>query len=226
MLEITIMYGAVATIFVISLAIGFIKSTRAVIVLGGLLTMTAIACGIFMRNYELVNTVLDYVRTNGKSVFSTPSEWGKLQKEMNLDEKVNYDKLKEYRKLYPKYGYLTSLFGFLAIILSLSMIFIAPYSRLGVFLALVVLLGFMYFVAEFSNKAEHYRELLIKERDKVYNLNYSNIKNIIINDGDEHLQQLVTWWRMCELSAENKEKYSELLRIVNDVCREYVILWR
>lgn len=79
MLEIVIMYVAVATIFVISLAIGFIKSTRAVIILGGLLTMTAIACGISMRNYELVNTVLDYVKTNGDSVFSTPSEWGNMK---------------------------------------------------------------------------------------------------------------------------------------------------
>ena len=79
MLEITIMYGAVATIFVISLAIGFIKSIRAIIVLGGLLTMTAIACGIFMRNYELVNTVLEYVKTQGKSVFATPNEWGNMQ---------------------------------------------------------------------------------------------------------------------------------------------------
>ena len=42
MLEIVIMYGAVATIFVLSLVIGFIKSTRAVIVLGGLLTIVAI----------------------------------------------------------------------------------------------------------------------------------------------------------------------------------------
>lgn len=79
MLEITIMYGAVAGIFVISLAIGFIKSTRAVIVLGGLLTMTAIACGIYLRKYELLNTVLEYVKTQGKSVFATPSEWGNMQ---------------------------------------------------------------------------------------------------------------------------------------------------
>lgn len=79
MLEIVIMYVAVTTIFVISLAIGFIKSTRAVIVLGGLLTIAAVACGMFMRNYELVNTVLDYVKTKGKSVFATPSEWGNMQ---------------------------------------------------------------------------------------------------------------------------------------------------
>lgn len=79
MLEITIMYGAVATIFVLSLAIGFIKSTRAVIVLGGLLTMTVIACGIYLRKYELLNTVLEYVKTQGKSVFATPSEWGNMQ---------------------------------------------------------------------------------------------------------------------------------------------------
>lgn len=79
MLEIMIMYGAVAVIFVLSLVIGFIKSTRAVIVLGGLLTMTVIACGIYLRKYELLNTVLEYVKTNGKSVFSTPSEWDRMQ---------------------------------------------------------------------------------------------------------------------------------------------------
>lgn len=79
MLEITIMYGAVATIFVISLAIGFVKSTRAIIVLGGLLTMIAIVCGIYLRKYELLDTVLEYVKTQGKSVFSTPSEWDRMQ---------------------------------------------------------------------------------------------------------------------------------------------------
>ena len=81
-------------------------------------------------------------------------------------------------------------------------------------------------MVEFGGKSEHYGELMHKERDKVYNLNYSNIKNIIVNDGDEHMKQLVTWWRMCELSSEDNEKYAELLRIVGDICREYVILWR
>ena len=73
------MYGAVAVIFVISLAIGFIKSTRAVIVLGGLITAVVIACGIYLRKYELLDTVLEYVKTRGKSVFSTPSEWDRMQ---------------------------------------------------------------------------------------------------------------------------------------------------
>ena len=80
-------------------------------------------------------------------------------------------------------------------------------------------------VADNGNKAEHYGELFRNERDKVYNANYSVIKNTIIEDGDEQMQQLVTWERMCELTAEDKEKYSELLRIVHDVCRAYVILW-
>lgn len=79
MLEITIMYGAVAVIFVISLAIGFIKSIRAVIVLGGLVTAAAITCGIHLRKYELLDAVLEYVKTQGKSVFSTPSEWDRMQ---------------------------------------------------------------------------------------------------------------------------------------------------
>lgn len=79
MLEITIMYGAVAAMFVIALAIGFIKSTPAVIVLGGISTMAAVACGIYLRKYELLNTVLEYVKTQGKSVFSTPSEWGNMK---------------------------------------------------------------------------------------------------------------------------------------------------
>lgn len=79
MLEIAIMYSAVAVIFLVSLAIGFIKSTRAVLVLGGLVTAVAIICGIHLRKYELLDTVLEYVKTNGKSVFSTPSEWGRMQ---------------------------------------------------------------------------------------------------------------------------------------------------
>ena len=79
MLEITIMYGVVAVIFVISLAIGFIKSTRAVVVLGGLLTIAVIVCGIHLRKYELLDTVLEYVKTNGDSVFATPNEWGNMK---------------------------------------------------------------------------------------------------------------------------------------------------
>lgn len=150
----------------------------------------------------------------------------KLQKEMNLDEKVNRDELEKYRELYSKYSNLASLFGFLAIMLTLSIIFIAPYSRIGIILVMMMAFGSMYFVSEFRDKSEHYCKSMCNERDKVYNLNYSNIKNIIVNDGYEHMQQLVMWERMCELSDENEEKYSELLRIVNDICREYVILWR
>lgn len=79
MREIMLMYLAVAVIFVISVAIGFIKSTRVVLVLGGIVTIVAIACGIFMRKQELLNTVLDYVKTTGSSVFATPSEWNSIQ---------------------------------------------------------------------------------------------------------------------------------------------------
>lgn len=74
-----IMYGAVVVIFVTSLVLGFIKSTRAVLILGGLVTAVAITCGIHLRKYELLDTVLEYVKTNGKSVFSTPSEWDIMQ---------------------------------------------------------------------------------------------------------------------------------------------------
>lgn len=79
MREIMVMYVAIIVTFAISVAIGFIKSTRAVIVFGGLLTISAIACGVFMRNYELVNTVLEYVKTRGESVFATSSEWSTMQ---------------------------------------------------------------------------------------------------------------------------------------------------
>lgn len=79
MLEIMIMYGAIVVMFVTSLVLGFIKSTRAVLILGGLVTAVAITCGIHLRKYELLDTVLEYVKTNGKSVFSTPSEWDRMQ---------------------------------------------------------------------------------------------------------------------------------------------------
>ena len=150
----------------------------------------------------------------------------KLQKEMNLEDEVNHDELEEYRKLRSRYNNLASLFGFIGIALALSMIFVAHYSRIGVLVVLVMTFGSMYFVVKFGDKSEHYGELYRNERDKVYNLNYSNIKNIIVSGGDECMHQLATWWRMCELSDEDKEKYADLLRIVNDVCREYVLLWR
>lgn len=150
----------------------------------------------------------------------------KLQKEMKLDEKVDYDKLEEYQKLRSKYDNLASLFGFICITVALSMVFVAHYSRIGAMVVMLLAFGVMCFVVQFGDKSEHYGELMRKERDKVYDLNYSNIKNVIINDGDEHLQQLVTWWRMCELTASDKEKYAELLRIVHDVCREYALIWR
>lgn len=79
MREIMLMHVAIIVTFAISIAIGLVKSTRAVLVVGGLLTITAIACGILMRNYELVNTVLDYVKTNGSSVFATSDEWSTMQ---------------------------------------------------------------------------------------------------------------------------------------------------
>lgn len=150
----------------------------------------------------------------------------KLQKEMNLEEEVNHDKLEEYRKLWSKYNNLASLFGFIGIALALSMIFVAHYSRIGVLVVLVMAFSSMYFVVKFGDKSEHYGELVRNERDKVYNLNYYNIKNIIVDNGDERMKQLATWERMCELTASDKEKYAELLRIVHDVCREYAQIWR
>lgn len=150
----------------------------------------------------------------------------KLQGKMKLDEVVDKNKVIEYRKLYDKYNGLSIMFGFIGSAVALSMVFVAHYSRIGAMVVMLVAFSFLYFVQKYGNKADRYGELSRNERDKVYNANYSVIKNAIIEDGDEHMKQLVTWCRMCELSAENKEKYSELLRIVYDVCREYVILWR
>ena len=149
----------------------------------------------------------------------------KLQGKMNLDEVVDKNKVIEYRESCDKYNGLSIMFGFIGIAVALSMVFVAHYSRIGVMAVMLVAFGFLYFVQKYGNKADRYRELSRNERDKVYNVNYSVIKNTIIDDGDEQMQQLVTWERMCELEDSDKEKYAELLRIVHDVCREYVILW-
>lgn len=150
----------------------------------------------------------------------------KLQQEMNLDEKVDYDKLEEYQKLRSKYDNLAGLFGFIVITVALSMVFVAHYSRIGAMVVMLLAFGFLYLVIKYGNKADRYGELSRNERDKVYNVNYSVIKNAIIEDGDEHMKQLVTWERMCELTSSDREKYVELLRIVHDICREYTLIWR
>lgn len=149
----------------------------------------------------------------------------KLQGKMNLDEVVDKNKVIEYRESYDKYNRLSIMFGFIGIAVAISMVFVAHYSRIGVIVVMLVSFSFLYFVQKYGNKADRYRELSRNERDKVYNVNYSVIKNTIIDDGDEQMQQLVTWERMCELADGDKEKYAELLRIVHDVCREYEILW-
>lgn len=150
----------------------------------------------------------------------------KLQQEMNLKEKVSHEKLEEYRKLRSKYNNIASLFGFIAMLVAFSTIFVLRYSVGGSIVTIILALFIGVLMKEFGGKAEYYRELSRNERDKVYDLNYSNIKNIIVNDGDEHMKQLATWWSMCELSDKDREEYAELLRIVGDICREYVILWR
>lgn len=149
----------------------------------------------------------------------------KLQGKMNLDDMVDKNKVIGYRESHDNYNGLSIIFGFIGMAVALSMVFVAHYSRIGVMAVMLVAFGFLYFVQKYGNKADRYRELSRNERDKVYNVNYSLIKNKIIDDGDEQMQQLVTWERMCELTTEEKEKYAELLRIVHDVCREYTILW-
>lgn len=150
----------------------------------------------------------------------------KLQGEMNLDKVVDKNKVIEYRESHDKYNRLSIIFGFIGIAVALSMVFVAYYSRIGTMVVMLVAFGFLDVVIKYGNKADRYGELSRNERDKVYNVNYSAIKNVIIEDGDEHMKQLVTWWRMCELSDEDEEKYAELLRIIHDVCREYTSIWR
>ena len=150
----------------------------------------------------------------------------KLQGEMNLDTVVDKNKVIEYRESHDKYNRLLSIFGFIGIAVALSIVFVAHYSRIGAMVVMLVAFGFLYFVIKYGDRADRYGELSRNERDKVYNVNYSIIKNAIIEDGDEHMKQLVTWWRMCELSDADKEKYAELLRIIHDVCREYTSIWR
>ena len=150
----------------------------------------------------------------------------KLQGEMNLDTVVDKNKVIEYRESHDKYNRLSSIFGFIGIAVALSMVFVAHYSRVGVMVVMLVAFGFLHFVIKYGDKADRCRELSRNERDKVYNVNYSVIKNAIIEDGDEYMKQLVTWWRTCELSDEDEEKYAELLRIIHDVCREYNSIWR
>lgn len=149
----------------------------------------------------------------------------KLQGKMNLDEVVDKNKVIEYRESHNKYNGLSTMFGFIGIVVVLSVIFVSPYSKIGAIAVMLVAFGLVFLTIKFGNEAEHHEELFRNERDKVYNVNYSVIKNAIIDDGDGQMQQLVTWERMCELADSDKEKYAELLRIVHDVCREYAILW-
>ena len=62
----------------------------------------------------------------------------KLQKEMNLDEEISFDKLEKYQKLYSKYNTLASLFGFIAIVVAFSTIFVVHHSIEGSILTIIL----------------------------------------------------------------------------------------
>lgn len=87
----------------------------------------------------------------------------KLQKEMNLDEKVDYEKFEEYRKLRSKYNNLASLFGFIAVVLAFSTLLVLKYSIGGVILPIILALFTGGLMAEFGGKSDHYRELARNE---------------------------------------------------------------
>ena len=85
----------------------------------------------------------------------------KLQKEMNLDEKVSRNKLEEYQKLYSKYNALASLFGFIAMLGAFSTLIVLRYSIGGSILTIILALfcgkrGF-HACTEFDDLFHHYK---------------------------------------------------------------------
>lgn len=74
---------------------------------------------------------------------------------MNLDEEISFDKLEEYQKLYSKYNTLASLFGFIAIIVAFSTIFVVHHSIGGSILTIILSLVSGGLMVELGGKAEH-----------------------------------------------------------------------
>lgn len=66
----------------------------------------------------------------------------KLQGEMNLDTVVDKNKVIEYRESHDKYNRLSSIFGFIGIVVALSMVFVAHYSRIGAMVVMLAAFGF------------------------------------------------------------------------------------
>lgn len=153
----------------------------------------------------------------------------KLQSKMDFSESVDDDKVTLYFELRNVNRRLSKLFIVTLVILELFLWVLGIQMNVVnrniiavLMVSSLVLLG--YGMIRHGFDSIHYNNMVYLERDKIYFANYDTIKNEILNDGDEQMKQLVTWWRMCELTTEDKEKYAELLRIVHDVCREYTIL--
>lgn len=155
----------------------------------------------------------------------------KLQSKMDFSKNVDDKKVALYFDMKNVNQRLSTLFILVLVSLELLLYIIgmtadAAYRNIIMWVMVVILLFFGFTVLMYGGNAVYYKNLACYERDKIYFANYDIVKNEILNDGVEHMQQLVTWWRMCELSSEDKEKYAELLRIVHDVCREYALILR
>ena len=94
----------------------------------------------------------------------------------------------------------------------------------GVMVLVLLFCGFA--VLRYGGEAVSYKNLACYERDKIYFANYDIIKNEILNDGEEHVRQLILWNNMYDLTVANQKRYKELLRIVESVCGEYVEIYK
>lgn len=146
----------------------------------------------------------------------------KLQQEMIIESEVDCDKVSEWvdkRDTWSSrgdYAKITMLACFLTSLMYVKL------ETIGIFVMFVVL-GFIAMLVNtyVMDRSDEYGKLANTESDKVYDANYKNIKELIINDGVEQLRQLRAWDEMCVLSKDDESKYHELLRIVRTICFNY-----
>ena len=143
----------------------------------------------------------------------------KLQKEMIIENEVDYDKVAEWidkRDTWSNRGDHAKIVVISCFLVSLMY---AKWETIGIFVMLVVIGLIAFFVnAYMMDRSGEYGKLANAESDKVYDANYRHIKEIVINDGVEQLRQLRAWYRMCVLTKDDESKYRELLRIVRTIC--------
>ena len=85
----------------------------------------------------------------------------------------------------------------------------------------VVMFSLMIMRQETRNQNVEYKNAITMVKYNIREIIPVSIRNQIVDKGDSHLSQLLTWWMMYDLTHDDELKHGDALKIIGDICTDY-----